>query len=72
MFSAFTPDIRYDTSTIKFIGNVYCRNTMSSDKIACAKRLQAHNIPFEEQTNSFYLKFVQEIYICEGMQKTIL
>ena len=48
MCSAFAPDYRYDNSIIKFIGNVYCPNTM------CSGILCVHQKTFQSLDKSDY------------------
>ena len=80
MCSAFTPDCRYDNSTIILIGDVYCPNTKCLGKVylhkktfqsmgrsdyqcpQCASVCQVRNIPFEEQTNSFFVVWSRGLY----------
>ena len=89
MCSPFTPDCRYDNSTIILIGGVYCPNTKCLGKLRlhkkslqslgrsdyqcpqCASVCQVRNIPFEDQTNSFFLSFGQVVYILEKNSKAI-
>ena len=85
MCSAFTPDCGYDNSTIILIGDVSCPNTKCSGRlclhkdfsISRQKRLsmlnvcQVHNIPFEDQTNSFFLSLGQGVHIFEESPKSI-
>ena len=69
MCSAFTPHCRYDKSTIKFIGNVYCPTIMCSSILCVLKKsfqsggtsyyqcrrcmCQVRNVPSREQTFRF-------------------
>ena len=77
MCSAVTLDSRFDNSSIKLFGNVYCAKTLCSGIFRVHKKIsqsldrseyqcpQVRNSPIEEQTNSFFLKFSQGVYAFE-------
>ena len=89
MCSAFTPDCRYDNTTIILIGDVFCPNTKYFGKLClhkktfqslgrsdyqcpqCGSVCQMRNIPFEDQTHSFFLSLGQGVYIFEESPKSV-
>ena len=85
MCSAFNSDCGYDSSLIILSGDVFCPNTRCSGKLCLHKKLfnlsaEANinarkarlvgNIPFEDQTNSFFLSLGQGVYIFEETPKS--
>ena len=84
-------DCGYDNSPIIFIGDVYCPNTKCLGKFClhkktfqgrsdyqcpqCCSVCQVRNIPFEDQTNSFFCRLVQGFTFLKRIQnqfKTLL
>ena len=64
---AFTPDCGYDNRDIILIGDVYFPNAC----LQCASVCEVRNIPFEDQTNSFFLSLGPGIYISEENPKSV-
>ena len=75
-------DCAYDNSVIIIIGDLYCPNTKCLGKLRlhkrtfqslgrCASVCQVRNIPFEDQTNSFFLSLGPGVYIFDESSKSI-
>ena len=86
MCSAFIPDCWYDISTIILIGDVYCPKKSVWVNFACTKRLfnllaeaiinvrnvcQVRKIPFEDETNSFFLSLGHGVYLFDESPKSV-
>ena len=86
MCSALTPDCGYDNSTIilvyrpntKCLGK-FCLHKKTFQSLGrsdyqcpqCGSVCQLRNVPFEDQTNSLFLKFGQKVYIFGESPKSV-
>ena len=76
LFSLETCIVQIQSVWVKFAckKRLACTESLGGSdyqRVQCASVCQVRNIPFEEQTNSFFLSFGQEVYIFEQSPKSI-